>query len=58
MSKSGNRSGLKLPDGRSTEDEHDDAGAHLRKTFAKCSDFQRLAWSSEVVIMIYHLLAG
>ena len=49
MSKSGNRSGLKLPDGRSTEDEHDDAGAHLRKTFAKCSDIQRLAWSSEVV---------
>ena len=48
MSKSANRSGLKLPDGRSTEDEHD-AGSHLRKTFAKCSDIQRLAWSSEVV---------
>ena len=57
MSKSANRSGLKLPDGRSTEAEHD-AGTHLRKTFAKCSDFQRLAWLSEVVIMIYHLLAG
>ena len=38
MSKSANRSGLKLPDGRSIEDEQD-AAAHLRKTFAKCSDF-------------------
>ena len=48
MSKSANRSGLKLPDGRSIEDEQD-AAAHLTKTFAKCSDIQRLAWSSEVV---------
>ena len=51
ISKSANRSRLKLPDGRSIEAEHD-AGLHLGKTFAKCSDFQRLASSSVVVYFI------